>query len=209
MCNQYHPRGISAPGVICFWLLVALTFIEVFSMNLIEVACLGGLFSWDQLALSKYVDLTLLVLLTFALVMIYYRMLYCIYCEMVEIYSTIAPISWDLGGMTVTEKDLKKLNRYQLLELLIVQTSRADKLQARLEEVEKQLNEKDLKMTSLGSIAEASLQLGGVFQAAQAAADLYIAEAKKKAEEIEEAAHKKAAEILFQAQVQARRIKGE
>ena len=111
--------------------------------------------------------------------------------------------------MTVTEKDLKKLNRYQLLELLIVQTSRADKLQARLEEVEKQLNEKDLKMTSLGSIAEASLQLGGVFQAAQAAADLYIAEAKKKAEEIEEAAHKKAAEILFQAQVQARRIKGE
>ena len=178
-------------------------------MNLIEVACSGGLFSWDQLALSKYVDLTLLVLLTFALVMIYYRMLYCIYCEMVEIYSPIAPISWDLGGMTVTEKDLKKLNRYQLLELLIVQTSRADKLQARLEEVEKQLNEKDLKMTSLGSIAEASLQLGGVFQAAQAAADLYIAEAKKKAEEIEEAAHKKAAEILFQAQVQARRIKGE
>ena len=80
-------------------------------MNLIEVACLGGLFSWDQLALSKYVDLTLLVLLTFALVMIYYKMLYCIYCEMVEIYSPIAPISWDLGGMTVTEKDLKKLNR--------------------------------------------------------------------------------------------------
>ena len=64
-------------------------------MNLIEVACLGGLFSWDQLALSKYVDLTLLVLLTFALVMIYYKMLYCIYCEMVEIYSPIVPISWD------------------------------------------------------------------------------------------------------------------
>ena len=66
---------------------------------------------------------------------------------------------------------------------------------------------KDLKMASLGSIAEASLQLGGVFQAAQAAADLYIDAAKKKAEEIEEAAHKKAAEIL--AQAQAHRIKGE
>jgi len=109
----------------------------------------------------------------------------------------------------LTEKDLKKLNRYQLLELLIIQTERADKLQTKLEEAEKQLNEKDLKMTSLGSIAEASLQLGGVFQAAQAAADLYIDAAKKKAEEIEEAAHKKAAEILVHAQAQARRIKGE
>ena len=109
----------------------------------------------------------------------------------------------------MTEKELKKLNRYQLLELLIVQTERADKLQTKLEEAEKQLNEKDLKMTSLGSIAEASLQLAGVFQAAQAAADLYIDAAKKKAKGIEYAAHKKAAEILSQAQAQARRIKGE
>lgn len=109
----------------------------------------------------------------------------------------------------MTEKDLKKLNRYQLLELLIVQTGRADGLQARLEEAEKQLNEKNLKMASLGSIAEASLQLGGVFQAAQAAVDLYIDAAKQKAEEIEEAAHKRAAEILAEAQAQAHRIKGE
>ena len=77
------------------------------------------------------------------------------------------------------------------------------------QEAEKQLNEKDLKMTSLGSIAEASLQLAGVFQAAQTAADLYIDEAKKKAEEIEAAAHKKAAAILALARAQARHIKGE
>ena len=38
----------------------------------------------------------------------------------------------------MTEKDLRKLNRYQLLELLIVQTDRADKLQAKLDELEKQ-----------------------------------------------------------------------
>lgn len=106
----------------------------------------------------------------------------------------------------MTEKDLRKLNRYQLLELLVVQTERADKLQTKLEEAEKLLNERNLEITSLGSIAEASLQLGGVFQAAQAAADLYMDAAKKKAEEIEEAARKKAAEILIQAQ--ARHIKG-
>ena len=109
----------------------------------------------------------------------------------------------------MTEKDLKKLNRYQLLELLIVQTDRADKLQAKLDIAEKQLENQELQISSLGSIAEASLQLKGVFQAAQDAADMYIDVAKKSAEEIEDAAHKKAAEILAQAQAQARRIKGE
>lgn len=90
----------------------------------------------------------------------------------------------------MTEKELKKLNRYQLLELLILQTERADKLQARLEELEKQKNDLDIQFTALGSIAEASLQISGVFQAAQAAADLYIEAAKKKAAEIEEEAQR-------------------
>ena len=109
----------------------------------------------------------------------------------------------------LTEKELRRLNRYQLLELLIVQTERADKLQARLEEAERQLNEQTIKISSLGSIAEASLQLQGVFQAAQNAADMYVNAAKKQAEEIEEDARKKAAEILVQALEEAHRIKGE
>ena len=107
----------------------------------------------------------------------------------------------------MTEKDLKKLNRYQLLELLILQTDRADKLQSKLDATEKQLMEQELKIASMGSIAEASLQLKGVFQAAQDAADMYIDAAKKRAAEIEEAAHAKAAEILSQSQEQC--IKGE
>lgn len=109
----------------------------------------------------------------------------------------------------MTEKDLKKLNRYQLLELLIVQTDRAEKLQTKLDAAETQLANRDLQISSLGSMAEASLQLKGVFQAAQDAADMYIDAAKKRAEEIENDAHKKAAEILLQAHAQARRIKGE
>lgn len=109
----------------------------------------------------------------------------------------------------MTEKDLRKLNRYQLLELLVVQTERADKLQAKLAAAEKQLSDREIHFSSLGSIAEASLQLKGVFQAAQEAGDMYINAAKKRAEEIEEDAHIKAAEILIQAQAQARRLKGE
>lgn len=104
----------------------------------------------------------------------------------------------------LTEKELRKLNRYQLLELLIAQTERADQLQTRVNELEKQLQERDLKMDSMGSIAEASLQIGGVFQAVQAAAELYLSAAKRNGEEIEAAAQRKAERILREAEEQAR-----
>ena len=62
----------------------------------------------------------------------------------------------------MTEKDLKKLNRYQLLELLIAQTERADRLQQQLEEAQQALKDKELKLSSLGSIAEAAMELTGI-----------------------------------------------
>jgi len=98
----------------------------------------------------------------------------------------------------LTEKELRKLNRYQLLELLIAQTERADQLQAKLEAAEQELSDQKLKISSLGSIAEASLQLNGVFQSAQNAADMYIDNAKKRAEMIVRSAHRKAAKIIAQ-----------
>ena len=109
----------------------------------------------------------------------------------------------------MTEKELKKLNRYQLLELLIMQTERADKLQVALEEAERHLNDQEINISTLGSIAEASLHLKGVFQTAQDAADVYINAAKKRAAEIEEEAYKKSAAIITQALEEASRIKGE
>lgn len=109
----------------------------------------------------------------------------------------------------MTEKELKKLNRYQLLELLVIQTERADKLQATLDEAERRLIEQEINISSLGSIAEASLHLKGVFQAAQDAADMYIRAAKKRAEEIEEEAYRKSSEIITQALEEASRMKGE
>lgn len=109
----------------------------------------------------------------------------------------------------MTDKDLKKLNRYQLLELLIIQTERADRLQKALEQAERHLFDRELNISTLGSIAEASLQVKGVFDAAQEAADEYINAAKKRAEAIEEEAHKKGAAIIAQAFEEVRRIKGE
>ena len=81
----------------------------------------------------------------------------------------------------MTEKELKKLTRYQLLELLIIQTERADKLQQQLEKAQSQLNEQEIQMTVLGSIAEA--------------ADLYLEAAQKKAEQLIHEAEAKAREL--------------
>lgn len=106
----------------------------------------------------------------------------------------------------MTEKELKKLNRYQLLELLIIQTERADELQKKLDEAQALLDSRDVKLTVMGSIAEASLQLGGVFEAAQNAADTYLNAAKERAAAIEEEARKDAERILNEAKQKAAQI---
>lgn len=98
----------------------------------------------------------------------------------------------------MTEKELKKLTRYQLLELLIVQTERADKLQQQVERLQNRIDDKEIQMTVMGSIAEASLELSGVFAAAQKAADLYL-----------EAAQKKAEQIVHEAELRAQGIAGD
>lgn len=105
----------------------------------------------------------------------------------------------------MTEKELRRLNRYQLLELLIAQTERADQLQQQVEQLEAKLEERQLKMEAMGSIAEASLQIGGVFQAVQAAAELYLNAAKRNGEEIEAAAQRKAERILANADYESRK----
>ena len=97
----------------------------------------------------------------------------------------------------MTEKDLKKLNRYQLLEMLIIQTERADELERKLEEAQQKLDSRDVQMTVMGSIAEASLQLSGIIylkaakeQAAEA--ERILEEARQKAQRILQAAERNA-----------------
>ncbi len=74
----------------------------------------------------------------------------------------------------MTEKDFKKLNRKQLLELLLKQTERADRMHLALQQAEDKLRDRKLTEQEAGSIAEASLRLNGVFEAAEAAASQYL-----------------------------------
>ena len=74
----------------------------------------------------------------------------------------------------MTEKELRGLSRAELLELLIAQSKQNQLLQQQLDEATAKLEARELTINNAGSIAEASLQLSGVFEAAQAASEQYL-----------------------------------
>ena len=73
----------------------------------------------------------------------------------------------------MTEKELRKLGRAELLELLLEQAREFETLEQRLNAAEAALQSQQLQLETCGSIAEASLKLNGVFEAAQKAAEQY------------------------------------
>lgn len=73
-----------------------------------------------------------------------------------------------------TEKDLKKLSRVELLQMLVHQTKEVEKLREQLEITENKLKEKEIMLNEAGNIAEAALKINKVIDAAQAAADQYL-----------------------------------
>lgn len=104
----------------------------------------------------------------------------------------------------MTEKELKKLNRYQLLELLIEQTERAEELRQKLDAMEQMVRTQELQISNLGSVADAAIRVSGVFEAAQKAADLYLDAARKQAAEVVQNAQRQAEEILARAEAKAK-----
>ena len=71
--------------------------------------------------------------------------------------------------------DLRKLSRAQLLELLLAQSKEVARLQEELQQAQRQLEDRRIRLSEAGNIAEAALQISGVFSAAQAAAEEYLA----------------------------------
>ena len=74
----------------------------------------------------------------------------------------------------MTDQELHKLNRKELLELLLDQSRQIDSLREQLQQAQAQLTSRQLLLNKAGSIAEASLQLNRVFEAAQSAAEQYL-----------------------------------
>ena len=74
----------------------------------------------------------------------------------------------------MTRKELKRLRREDLLEMLIVQSGQVEQLEKELAEARAELEKRRIAAEETGNIAEAALKLSGIFEAAQKAADEYL-----------------------------------
>lgn len=116
----------------------------------------------------------------------------------------------------MTDKELQRLSRGELLQMLITQTEENKVLQERLQKAEEEVRERRITIENAGSLAEASLALNQVFQAADAAAKEYLDNIKRTNEQQEEYcrtirsdAQKKADEIIEEAQTYSRKAHAE
>ena len=75
----------------------------------------------------------------------------------------------------MTDKELRKLSRRELVDILCELRRRNDALSEQNIQLRQELEDKALRLSTAGSIAEAALRVNGVFEAAQAAAEQYLA----------------------------------
>ena len=87
----------------------------------------------------------------------------------------------DSGLEFSQNKELRKLKKSELLEIMLKQGEEIDSLRARVKELEAEVAEKQAEMErhefeikKFGSIAEASLQVTNIFQEAEKAAKIYL-----------------------------------
>ena len=74
----------------------------------------------------------------------------------------------------MTDKELRKLSRTDLLDMLLTLKKENDQLRRKVEQLQSQIDSRTIRVENAGSIAEASLQLNGVFESAQAACGQYV-----------------------------------
>lgn len=89
------------------------------------------------------------------------------------------------------EKDLKRLSRQDLLKLLLEVEKENQRLSEALEAAHAQLNDRRIRISEAGNIAQAALSLNGIFEAAQRAADDYVSSVKALNEKKEEESKKR------------------
>ena len=116
----------------------------------------------------------------------------------------------------MTDEELRKLKRADLLELLVAQGKENEALQEKLRQAEAALWDRQIQLDEAGNIAEAALRLSGVFEAAQQASDQYLENIRKMHEEtesrctqLEETSRARAEQLEQESKAQAERLVAE
>ena len=102
----------------------------------------------------------------------------------------------------MTDKEFKRLNRAQLIEIIYQLQLEIDKLNKEKQELERKLVDKRIRLSNAGNIADAAIEINDCFRSAQNAAEQYLNEIKAIREETEAERQR----ILAQAQAEAEAI---
>ena len=99
----------------------------------------------------------------------------------------------------MADRELRRMHRAELIEIIYALKQSEDQLKAQNAALTAQLQDRQLRLESAGSIAQAALELNNVFAAAQAAADT-LSQARSEAKRILEQAQADADSLKAQAQ---------
>lgn len=83
-------------------------------------------------------------------------------------------------------KELKRLSRSDLLEMLLDLSLENDRLNKELKELREAMAQRSIAVAESGSLAEAALKLNGIFEAAQAACDQYTENIRSRSDNMAE-----------------------
>lgn len=103
----------------------------------------------------------------------------------------------------MTDKEFKRLSRAQLIDIIYQLQLKQNELEAENQKLKEEVVDRRIRIHQAGNIAEASLAIHGVMQAAQDAAELYLeeirvmrAETEEQCRQMLEEARKEAAAIV-------------
>jgi FtsZ-binding cell division protein ZapB len=99
----------------------------------------------------------------------------------------------------MTDKEFKRLNRAQLIEIIYRLQLQVDELTEQKQALESALEDRRLRIHNAGNIAEAALELNNCFLSAQNAAEQYLNEIKAIYAEVEEERQRLLAEARAEA----------
>jgi cell division septum initiation protein DivIVA len=102
----------------------------------------------------------------------------------------------------MTDKEFKRLNRSELIDIIYQFQLKVDELTEQNEELEQKLADKRIRLSNAGNIADAALEINDCFRSAQNAAEQYLNEIKA----IREEAEAERQRIIADAQAQAAAI---
>lgn len=90
------------------------------------------------------------------------------------------------GKDAASDKAMRKLSRKDLLRLLVEQMEENDRLREELAAAQEELASRKIVIEKAGSLAEASVLLAGVLEAAEEASTVYIQNIKRMEAELRE-----------------------